>query len=57
MNFQQVKDQIMVGLMGIGVTIFLWIAVSVTDLNKNVATVVSIVGQHEVRILHLEERK
>lgn len=54
MNFQQAKDQILVGLCGIAVCIFAWIAMSVTELNQNVATVVAIVGQHETRILNLE---
>jgi hypothetical protein len=53
-SFQQFKDQIIIGLASAGLAIFFWVALSVTELNKNVAAVVAVVGQHEVRLLKLE---
>ncbi len=57
MNFQQAKDQLVVGMMGAGLVIFFWVALSVTELNRNVATVIAIVGQHETRLIKLEGSK
>lgn len=57
MGFNQFKDHIIVALMTAGLGIFGWIAISVTELNKNVAVVVSTVAQHEKRIELLEGKE
>lgn len=57
MNFANFKDQILIGLMGIGVTILFWIASSISTLNINVAVVLEKVANHELRINKLEGNK
>ena len=50
MNFQEAKEKVMLTLLGLFVSCFVWLTYSVTILNTNVALVVQTVGQHHSEI-------
>ena len=54
MKFEQFKDQLLLGLVAIGVSVLFWMATSVSALNINVAVVLEKVANHELRINKLE---
>jgi hypothetical protein len=57
MKFEQFKDQLLLGLVAIGVSVLFWMATSVSALNINVAVVLEKVANHETRINKLEGGK
>ncbi len=57
MKFEQFKDQLLLGLVAIGVSVLFWMATSVSALNINVAVVLEKVANHELRINKLEGGK
>lgn len=57
MKFEQFKDQLLLGLVGVGVSVLFWMASSVSELNKNVAVILEKVANHEMRLNKLEEKK
>jgi hypothetical protein len=57
MKFEQFKDQLLLGLVGIAVAILFWMASSVATLNTNVAVILEKVANHEDRIKTLEGGK
>lgn len=56
MKFNEFKDQLLLGLVGVGVSILFWMASSVSALNVNVAVVLEKVANHEMRINKLENK-
>lgn len=57
MTFEAAKDKILLGLVGIGVALLGWMAISVSALNTKIAVVIYQIDAHEKRIERLESRR